>query len=217
MGSVVVHQDYWMRSHSEVKWASMMDTLELRWLYEHKLYETRHGLYLPDFFLYGANAYLEVKGPCPNKIEIEKAIDVQRFSGCPVVFAWGTMNSDIHGVNGAKLSFLKDDKVVHIDSHEFAPIIEHGLGTKFFYDHLRAGAKQRANTMKSAGDILRNIFFDLVGRNEMERDRATHHAELNNNKITLHTTHSKAELAASNFLAARIGCGATVSSQQDPA
>lgn len=42
MDSVIPHQDYWMRSYSEVKWATMMDALELRWLYEHKLYETRH-------------------------------------------------------------------------------------------------------------------------------------------------------------------------------
>ncbi len=204
MDYVVPHQDYRMRSYSEVKWASMMDVLELRWLYEHKLYETRHGKYLPDFFLYGANIYLEVKGPCPNQIEIEKAMDVQKFSGCPVVFAWGAMASDIHGVNGAKLSFIKSNNIVHVDSSEFAPLIEHGLGVEYFYNHLNIGTKQIYNGMKSINDILHKIIYSFMGRDEMERDRAAHHTELNSRKIKQHTVRTKSELAVSTFLKARI-------------
>lgn len=205
MNSVIPHQDYWMRSYSEVKWATMMDALELRWLYEHRLYETRHGMYLPDFFLYGANIYLEVKGPCPSQIEIEKAMDVQKKSGCPVVFAWGTMASDIHGVNGAKLSFIQGNRVVHIDSKEFAPLIEHGLGVDYFYDHLPVGAQQKYNGMKSINNILHTIIFGLFGRNEMERDRAKNHATLNSRKVKQHTVRTKSELAVSTFLKTRIG------------
>lgn len=205
MDSVVHHQDYWMRSYSEVKWALMMDALELRWLYEHKLYETRHGSYLPDFFLYGANTYLEVKGPCPSKIEIEKAMDVQNTSGCPVIFAWGTMASDIHGVNGAKLSFIIDNKVVHVDSNEFAPLIEHGLGVKHFYKHLNIGTQQKYNGMKSISDILHKIIYGFIGRDEMERDRAIQHRALNSRKINQHTVITKSEFAVSAFLSARIG------------
>ena len=204
MDSVVVHQDYWMRSHSEVRWASMMDALDLRWLYEHKLYQTRHGPYLPDFFLYGAGAYLEVKGPCPSQIEIEKAVDVQRASGHPVVFGWGTMESDINRVNGAKLSFLKGNSVVHIDSGELSPLVEYGLGPKNFYQHLLAAAPQRINPTKSVTDVLRKIIFDLIGRNEMEKDRAQHHAALNSHKAMLHSPRSKAEIAISSFLERRI-------------
>ncbi|WP_155499987.1 PDDEXK family nuclease [Pseudomonas chlororaphis] len=207
MDSVVPHQDYWMRSYSEVRWASMMDALKLRWLYEHKLYETRHGMYLPDFFLYGANIYLEVKGPCPNQVEIEKAMDVQKLSGCPVVFAWGTMASDVYGVNGAKLSFIGEDKVVHIDSNEFAPLIEHGLGVKYFYDHLSVGTQHKYNGVKSISDILHKIIYGLIGRDEMERDRAVHHAELNSGKVKQHTVRTKSELAVSAFLKARMGAG----------
>src|SRR3990167_1145322 len=203
MSSVVLHQDYWMRSYSEARWALMMDALELRWLYEHKLYETRHGMYLPDFFLYGASTYLEVKGPCPSQIEIEKAMDVQKLSGCPVVFAWGTMASDTHGVNGAKLSFIKGNKVVHIDSNEFAPLIEHGLGVKHFYDHLHVVAKQKYNGMRSMSDILLKLFFGLIGRDEMERDRAVHHAKMNSRKVKQHTARTKSEIAVSTFLTAR--------------
>jgi len=183
----------------------MMDVLELRWLYEHKVYETRHGLYLPDFFLYGVGAYLEVKGPCPNQIEIEKALDVQRLSGCPVVFAWGDMKSDVNGVNGSKLSFLKGKGLVHVDGHEFAPLIEHGLSLKHFYRHLSVGEQQRVSGSKSASDILRNLFFDLIGRDRMECDRAAHHKPLNNHRFVLHAVHSKSELAVSAFLATRLG------------
>ena len=205
MHSVIPHQDYWMRSYSEVKWATMMDALELRWLYEHKLYETRHGMYLPDFFLYGANTYLEVKGPCPSQIEIEKAMDVQKASGNPVVFAWGTMASDLRGVNGAKLSFIQDNRVVHIDSKEFAPLIEHGLGAEYFYDHLFIGAQHKYNGIKSINDILHTILFGLFGRNELERDRATNNAKLNSRKVMQHTVRTKSELAVSTFLKTRIG------------
>ena len=205
MDSVVPHQNYLMRSYSELKWASMMDALELRWLYEHKIYETRHGMYLPDFFLYGANTYLEVKGPCPNQTEIEKAMDVQKLSGCHVVFAWGTMASDIHGVNGAKLSFIRDNKVVHVDSKEFAPLIEHGLGADYFYDHLSIGLQKKYNGMKPVNDILHAIIYGLIGRSEMERDRAILHAKLNSRKVNQHTVRTKSELAVSTFLKARIG------------
>lgn len=205
MGCVVHHQDYWMRSYSEVKWASMVDVLEIRWQYEHKLYETRHGMYLPDFFLYGASIYLEVKGPCPSQIEIEKAMDVQKLSGCPVVFAWGTMSSDTHSVNGAKLSFIIDNKILHIDSNEFAPLIEHGLGVEYFCDHLSIGAQQKFNGIKSISDILHNLIFELIGRGEMERNRAAHHVELNSRKVKRHRVQTKSELAVSTFLKARIG------------
>lgn len=204
MDSVVHHQGYWMRSYSEVKWALMMDALELRWLYEHKLYETRHGQYLPDFFIYGANTYLEVKGPPPNQIEIEKAIDVQKRSGCPVVFAWGTMSSDINGVNGAKLSFIGGNKVVHIDSNEFAPLIEHGLGVEYFYDHLNIGTQKKYNGMKSITDILHKVIYGLIDRSEMERDRAAQHSDLNSRRINQHTVITKSEFAVSSFLKARI-------------
>jgi hypothetical protein len=205
MDSVVPHQDYLMRSYSEAKWASMMDTLELRWLYEHKLFETRHGMYLPDFFLYGANIYLEVKGPCPSQIEIEKALDVQKTSGCPVVFAWGTMTSDMQSINGAKLSFIEINKITHIDSNEFAPLIEYGLGSKYFYDHLKIGTQQKYSGMKSINDILQKIIYELIGRDEMERDRAKRHTELNSQKIKQHTVRTKSEFAVSTYLKARTG------------
>lgn len=192
-----------MRSFSELRWASMMDALKLRWVYEHKLYETRHGKYLPDFFLYGINTYLEVKGPCPSQIEIEKAMDVQKYSGCPVVFAWGNMTSDIHRVNGAKLSFITRKKVVHIDCSEFAPFIEHGLGMECFYEYLNIGTQRKYNGMKSVNEILHSLIYNLIGRDEMERDRAKHHVELNSKKINQHTAMTKSEHAVSEFLQSR--------------
>lgn len=204
MSSVFPHNDYWMRSFSEVKWASMMDALELRWIYEPKVFETRHGMYLPDFFLYGANVYLEVKGPPPSTKEIEKAIDVQKLSGYPVVFAWGTMASDCDGVNGAKLSFLIEDKLKHIDSNEFAQLIEHGLGPKCFYNHLSIGLQQQYNGMKPVKHILQTVIFALVSREKMERDRASHHATLNKVKVKQHTVRTKSEAAILTHLRSRL-------------
>lgn len=205
MDAVVPHQEYLMRSYSELKWALMMDTLDLRWLYEHKIYKTRHGNYLPDFFIYGANTYLEVKGPCPTQIEIEKAMDVQNLSGCPVVFAWGTMASDSYGVNGAKISFIKDKRFRTIDSNEFASIVEHGLGEKYFYSHLNIGKQTRHSNTTPVNNILLKVIYGFTDRNEMERDRALRHTDLNNQKLNQHTVKTKSEIAISNYLTSRMG------------
>ncbi|WP_325437416.1 hypothetical protein [Pseudomonas nitroreducens] len=206
MSSVIFHQEYWMRSYSETRWAAVMDSLELRWLYEHKIYQTRHGSYLPDFFLYGANIYVEVKGACPTRIEIEKAADVQDKTGNPVVFAWGSLSSDMHGINGAKLSFIKREKIIHIDSNEFSPFIEYGLGPKYFYKFLNAGA-QRAYSVRPAAEKAYSMFFDLLGREGMEKNRADHHAILNDKRLAISCEQTTTERAVKDFLEVRLGRG----------
>ena len=57
---------YEMRSHSETRWAAIMDVMGVTWVYEPRTVTTRHGGYMPDFFLPAVGAFLEVKGPTPS-------------------------------------------------------------------------------------------------------------------------------------------------------
>ncbi len=58
---------YEMRSHSETRWAAMMDAMSVSWIYEPRTVVTRHGGYMPDFFLPAVGAFVEVKGPTRAK------------------------------------------------------------------------------------------------------------------------------------------------------
>ena len=51
------------RSRSEAKWAMVLTELDIPFYYEPAMVKLHTGWYLPDFYLPGLNAYLEVK-PC---------------------------------------------------------------------------------------------------------------------------------------------------------
>lgn len=201
------HQGYWMRSHSETRWARMMDALGISWLYEPEVINTRHGWYLPDFYLPGAGIYLEVKGPHPSQLEIEKGRDLQEATGCPVVFAWGDMCLGESSVNGGVLGCQGPSGFVRFSTPEFASLIQLGLGEERFYGYLNVGIKEPAPGAVMIGDLLQELLLDMEGRSGAEKARAGHHFELNHSRINTHSVTSKAEWAISHFLRRNPGPG----------
>lgn len=74
------YKGYRFRSRTEARWAVFLDSLGLEWAYEPEGYQTRHGQYLPDFFVEGGNGnrgpWIEVKGGTPTALEVQKLCDV---------------------------------------------------------------------------------------------------------------------------------------------
>jgi hypothetical protein len=61
--SAGVHGGIRMRClNSEGVFARELDRVGIEWLYEPRWFRTRHGMYLPDFFLPEFNIWIEVKG-----------------------------------------------------------------------------------------------------------------------------------------------------------
>ncbi|MBD9671596.1 hypothetical protein IB275_13520 [Pseudomonas sp. PDM21] len=211
MGSSIhKFQGYWMRSHSETRWASMLDALGIRWIYEPQVVETRHGWYLPDFYLPGAGVYLEVKGPAPTQTELEKGRDLQEATGCPVIFAWGDMQFSLDGVCGGMLGCLGPAGFVEFSTFEFRKLIRLGLGEQYFNKYLRAGIKHQHPGAVMIGDYLQEVLLEMVGRSAAEASRADHHKELNAPKVACHSPTSKAEWAIASFLRRNPGPGVRV-------
>ena len=67
------------RSRLETKWAIFFDVVGIKFQYEPRQFDTRDGLYLPDFYLPDFSVWVEIKpatihGPEPE--EIRKMEDV---------------------------------------------------------------------------------------------------------------------------------------------
>lgn len=56
-----LYKGYCFRSRLESRWAVFMDRLGIKWEYEPEGYQTKYGLYLPDFFLPELECFAEVK------------------------------------------------------------------------------------------------------------------------------------------------------------
>ena len=193
-------QGYYMRSFAETRWAEMMDALGVFWLYEPALARTRHGMYLPDFYLPNAGVYVEVKGKKPTSIEIEKARDVQAATGIPVVFAYGDMElSGASGVTGGFLMGLPDAHEAILHTGEFSQIIKFGLGDQVWKRHLRAGIKQQAPCAQSVGEILRDVLLGSMDRSAFEQHMQARHQCLNEARTQQFRQISKAEWAIRAF------------------
>ncbi|CAE6906321.1 conserved protein of unknown function [Pseudomonas marincola] len=198
--TIFKHQGYMMRSHSETRWAEVMDALGIQWIYEPQLVKTRHGWYLPDFYLPGAGIYLEVKGPKPSQLEIDKARDLQDAAGCPVIFAWGDMRTCGLEVIGGYLTALHQCGAVLFTTHELGSVVREGLGQPYQSRFIRAGIKRPAPSASLMGDILEEVLFRQQDRNEQEQAKAQHHARLNQVRIGECRQQSKAEWALSALL-----------------
>lgn len=127
-GDIFEYRCYPMRSHSETRWASMMDFFGIQWMYEPRLFKTSLGMYLPDFYLPDIGAYVEVKGPLPTEDEIQKAECVQEITGCPVIFAHG--KPQMHGLRlgSANLTVWTEGKRVNVSMYEISQWIEKNKG-----------------------------------------------------------------------------------------
>ena len=177
------YQGYQMRSHSETRWAGMMDALRISWIYEPALVKTRHGMYLPDFYLPYAGIYLEVKGPRPNEIEIEKARDLQSATGIRVVFAYGDMFTEgAHGVQGGFFLTVSDNGNARYSTYEFGPYIRAFVGEEEWKRYMRAGFKHAAPSCSMIGDVLRDYLISKMDRSAREQQMARIHKGLNEQK-----------------------------------
>lgn len=197
-------QGYYMRSFAETRWAEMMDALGIFWLYEPALARTRHGMYLPDFYLPNAGIYVEVKGPKPSSVEIDKARDVQAATGIPVVFAYGDMGlGGGAGVTGGFLMSLPEAHEAIFHTSEFSQIIKFGLGDQVWRRHLRAGIKQPAPCAQFAGEILRDMLLSAMDRSAFEQHLQARHQDLNEARTQEFRQASKAEWAIRAFFESR--------------
>jgi hypothetical protein len=201
MGSTVHRfQDYWMRSHSETRWAGFMDALGIQWIYEPEPINTRLGWYLPDFYLPGAGVYVEVKGPHPTEVELDKARDLQAATGCPVIFAWGDMEYfGAKAVSGGRLGCFGPNGFAEYSTYELGVVIQSGLGQPYYHRYLRSGIKEKGSPVAMIGDLLQQRLAAWLGRSAMEKANAEHHRALNRARMADLRALTKAEWALSMF------------------
>lgn len=173
------YRGYAMRSHSETRWASMMDYLGIRWLYEPKTYRTENGGYLPDFYLPDARCFLEVKGPEPSKLEVAKAKDVQAATGMPVIFGFGSPKLD--GVYLGE-GYLRYEHIL-VTTYQVCEGLAKLFGEEYAMRFAMAGRLQRAAPCTQLGVLAQQVFDGMMGRSYIENRRREQHAPLNAVKL----------------------------------
>lgn len=179
VGEIFRHNGYPMRSHSETRWASMMDLFGIRWMYEPKLFKTQLGMYLPDFYLPDMDAYLEVKGAPPTEDEIQKAEDVKMQTGRPVIFAHGKPVMDGVHLIGAQLSAWVDGKPIHVPMYEISKGLEKYFGPRESARLALAGKIQPKPGAVSISNLLDQYLRSNLSRGDEEHDRADENQKLN--------------------------------------
>jgi ribosomal protein S27E len=86
------YQGYRMRSRAEARFAVFLDALGVTWEYEIETADLgTHGWYLPDFWLPGLKAWIEIKGADPTFKEQQKARALAIQSRNPVYIFYGGM------------------------------------------------------------------------------------------------------------------------------
>lgn len=81
------------RSRLEARWLIAFDSLGVRWQYEPRRFKSADESYLPDLYLPGCRAYVEIK---PEGVEIDegKALLVQEARGEPLLWISGFPHRD---------------------------------------------------------------------------------------------------------------------------
>ncbi|WP_454863333.1 TraR/DksA C4-type zinc finger protein [Pseudomonas hormoni] len=179
---------YEMRSHSETRWAAVMDALGITWLYESRTVETRHGRYMPDFYLPFAQMFIEVKGPTPTQEEREKAMDAELNTGIPVVFAYGRpelIHAELfHGL----LSYYTTKGDATYSTTEVGALVRRYLPLHTYAAFLTAGEHQQRPDFVSVGDALAEIINGWTDRNDREAYMRQLHRPLNQAKAAMKKT-----------------------------
>lgn len=84
------YNGYQFRSRQEARWAVLLDTLGIDYLYETEGFYLGDGVrYLPDFWLPALKLWIEVKGVMPTEDEFIKATLLAQCHGNPVAIFWG--------------------------------------------------------------------------------------------------------------------------------
>ncbi len=84
-----VYEGVQFRSRLEARWAVFFSAAQIRWAYEFEGYQLPSGWYLPDFWLPGLAAFLEVKPKRPTEEERARCIELGAVSGYRVFCAVG--------------------------------------------------------------------------------------------------------------------------------
>ncbi len=83
------YKGYRFRSRLEARWAVFLDALGVSWEYERQGYSLPSGPYLPDFWLAGTNAWLEIKPGDPSPEEREKISELVEMLRQPAAIVFG--------------------------------------------------------------------------------------------------------------------------------
>ncbi|MFY1021645.1 hypothetical protein [Ectopseudomonas khazarica] len=177
--TVFHHNSYHMRSYSETRWAAMLDALGIAWLYEPKQVLTRHGIYKPDFYLPNANLYLEVKGPHPTSIEIEKAHDLQETTGIPVFFSHGRPTFFDGELRGGIISYFSNNLAVRFTTARLGQLIKSHLDDKTYWSYIYNGRHTASPPYINAGSVATSYLSSLLSRAQLEQYLETQHKPLN--------------------------------------
>lgn len=197
---------YEMRSHSETRWAAIMDAMSVAWVYESRTVVTRHGGYMPDFFLPAVGAFVEVKGPIPSQIEREKAWDAQRITGFPVVFAYGRAEMIGGELFHGMLSYFSERGEVSYSTAEIGAAVRRWFGINTYAAYLSAGEHQRRPDFVCIGDIVEEVITGWMDRQARETYLKGLHGPINQRKLAQHRQASRAEWALSQFSQKIIQC-----------
>lgn len=199
MQTIFHHAGYDMRSHSETRWAAVMDALSITWLYEPRVISTRHGAYLPDFYLPAAHVFIEVKGAKPNQVEREKAIDTEARTGAPVIFAHGRpeiIGAELfHGM----LTYFTAGNPIEISTADIGRHVLSQLGEFTHHVYVSKGAHRPRPTCFQVSDLLPEIMTDWMTRGQLENYKRAKHSPLNTGKSEQHRVASKSEFALAGF------------------
>lgn len=187
------YSGYEMRSHSETRWAGMMDAIDISWLYEPQVVRTRHGAYLPDFYLPTVGVFVEVKGAYPSATEIEKGQDAEAATGRPVIFAYGKTEMQGAYLVGGAVTYFREGRKVSFSSYELSEIVLCNYDMHRYAAFVTAGDHQPKPDSFSVGDLLSESFNRMMGRGELEKYLAGKHAPLNKAKDLQRGQPSKAE------------------------
>lgn len=194
------HASYEMRSHSETRWAGMMDALSVNWIYEPETIETRHGWYKPDFFLPAVGAFVEVKGPEPTKVEQEKAEDAEAKTGFPVIFAYGAPEMIGAELCNGSVGYYSGGRLARYTTKEIGAVVLKKYDMATYAAFLAAGDRQALPESEFVGDLIDELARLRMTRSEVEAHLDALHAPLNAARLSAWSGASRAEFALATFV-----------------
>jgi hypothetical protein len=198
--TIFPYAGYEMRSYSETIWAKFMDALRVRWIYEPQVMETRHGWYLPDFYLPACGMYLEVKGQCPTTKEIEKAGDVEAKTGFPVVFAHGGSHCRGNPWYQGTLAYFAPAGAVTMSMTEACNLVRKYYGDREYARVLQSRSIEYFDGTRMAGELVWEMLNRWMDRETLEESKRLLHTPLNAATQNTHGQTSRPEFIAAEFV-----------------
>ncbi len=198
--TIFPYAGYEMRSNSEVMWARFMDALRVRWIYEPQVIDTRHGWYVPDFYLPACGMFLEVKGACPNAVEVEKAADAEAATGHPVVFGHGGRHCKGNAWFQGTLAYFTKAGTAAMSMNEICSLVQKQFGIHEYARVLQSRSIEYFDGTRRAGELAAEMLDAWMTRPELEESKRRIHSPLNHKTESTHGQASIAEVFAAGFV-----------------